>query len=175
MEIKAKLKHVRISPQKVRLVVDVIRGLGVDKALAQLHFLNKKATGPVEKLVKSAIANALNGFELNRDNLFVKEIMVDEGQKLKRWMPKARGRATPILKRTSHINLVLGELVDSGLKQAKKQEIEAPIKLDAGVDLEAGKTDAKKKKGGVEKEAKATKGENLTQKKTAGIFRRKTG
>lgn len=131
MEIKAKAKHIKASPRKVRLVVDLIRGLRVDLALDQLTFVNKKATGSVEKLVKSAISNALNNFELKEDNLFIKEIRVDEGPTMKRWQPRARGRACPIRKRTSHISLVLGELVDSGEVKVKKQKISAPIKLGA--------------------------------------------
>jgi large subunit ribosomal protein L22 len=131
MEIKAKAKHIKASPRKVRLIVDLIRGLRVDQALDQLTFVNKKATGSVEKLVKSAIANALNNFELKEDNLFIKEIRVDEGPTMRRWQPRARGRACPIRKRTSHINLVLGEIVDSGEVKVKKQKIEAPIKLGA--------------------------------------------
>lgn len=131
MEIKAKAKHIKASPRKVRLVVDVIRGLRVDQAIDQLTFVQKKATGSIEKLVKSAIANALNNFELKEDNLFVKEIRVDEGPTMKRWQPRARGRACPIRKRTSHVSIVLGELVDSGEAKAKKQKIDAPIKLGA--------------------------------------------
>lgn len=131
MEIKAKAKHIKASPRKVRLVVDVIRGLRVDKAIDQLTFVQKKATGSIEKLVKSAIANALNNFELKEDNLFVKEIRVDEGPTMKRWQPRARGRACPIRKRTSHVSIVLGELVDSGEVKVKKQKIDAPIKLGA--------------------------------------------
>jgi hypothetical protein len=80
-------------------------------------------------LLNSAIANATNTYELKQENLFIKIIDVSEGPTLKRWMPRARGRATPIRKRTSHINLVLGELVDSGEKAAKKQDVKAPIKL----------------------------------------------
>ena len=131
MEIQAKAKHIKASPRKVRLVVDVIRGLRVDQALDQLTFVNKLAAGSIEKLVKSAIANALNNFELKEDNLFVKEIRVDEGPTMKRWKPRARGRACPIRKRTSHVNIVLGELVDSGEAKVKKQKIDAPIKLGA--------------------------------------------
>lgn len=129
MEVKAKAKHIRISPRKVRLVVDVVRGKNVGNALNQLKFTNKKAAGPIQKLIDSAIANAVNDFELAKDNLFIKEIRVDEGATMKRWMPRARGRATPIRKRTSHISLVLGEVVNSGKTGAKKQKIEKPIKL----------------------------------------------
>lgn len=129
MEIKANAKHVKMSPRKVRLVVDAIRGLGVEKAEDQLRFIKKLATKPVAKLIKSAIANAENNFELEKSNLYIKEIRVDDGPTAHRWMPRAYGRATPIRKRTSHISLILAEIKDSGNKVAKKQKVEAPIKL----------------------------------------------
>jgi len=138
MEIKAKLKNLRISPRKVRLVTSLIKGLKTEDAINQLSFLNKKSTLPVSKLIKSAVASAENNFELEKDNLFIKEIRVDEGVKLKRWMPKARGRATTIRKRTSQIDLVIGEIVDSGKKESKKAAIDAPIKLDSNVKEEGG-------------------------------------
>lgn len=130
MEIKASLKHLRMSPQKVRLVVDVIRGLKTDKALDQLRFINKKAAAPIDKLLRSAIANAVNNYDLDKDNLIVKSIYVDSGLTLKRWMPKAHGRATVIRKRACHINLVLGEIKDSGKKEAKNIKAEEPVKLE---------------------------------------------
>jgi large subunit ribosomal protein L22 len=129
MEIKAKVKFIRISPRKIRIVADIVRGLPTTQALDQLKFVNKKAALPLAKLINSAVANATNNFELDKNNLYIKEIRVDEGPTLDRWMPRARGRATPIRKRTSHINLILAELVVSGKKVSKKQKIEAPIKL----------------------------------------------
>lgn len=129
MEIKASLKHIRMSPKKIRLVVDVIRGMETGKALDQLKFANKRAVGPIEKLIKSGIANAINNFELDENNLYIREIRVDEGVTLKRWMPRAYGRATPIRKRSSHIILTLAEIKKSGKKKAQKKKIEAPIKL----------------------------------------------
>lgn len=129
MEITAKAKHIRMSARKVRLVADVIRGLQVEKALAQLKFINKLAGGPVAKVVNSAIANAEHNYSLEKSNLFVKEIRIDEGQTLDRWMPKAHGRATPIRKKSSHINIVLAEIKDGGERKAKEQKLEAPIKL----------------------------------------------
>jgi large subunit ribosomal protein L22 len=125
MEVKASAKYIKMSPRKVRLVVDVVRGMKTDQALNQLKFINKRAVKPVEKLISSAIANAVNNFELDEGNLFVKEIKVDEGVTMRRWMPRARGRATPLRKRTSNISLILGELVDSGQKEAKKAKVEA--------------------------------------------------
>lgn len=129
MEARAKAKHIKMSPKKVRLVVNVIRGLEVGKALDQLKFINKLAAKPIEKLVASAIANAENNFELKKENLYIKKISVDEGPTLHRWQPRARGRATPIRKRTSHIDLILAELVESEKKELKKEKIAAPVKL----------------------------------------------
>ena len=131
MEVKAQLKHLRMSPRKVRLVVDVVRGAQIDKALAQLKFMKKHASEPVEKLMKSAIANATNNFSLDEHNLFVKTITVDEGVTMKRWMPKAHGRATKLRKRACHVNLTLGEIKDSGVVKAKSEKVDAPIKLGA--------------------------------------------
>jgi len=130
MQVTAKVKYIRMSPRKVRLVVDVIRGKTVDEALDQLKFINKRAVRPVEKLIKSAVANAEHNYEIKQDNLKIAEIRVDDGPTLHRWKPRAFGRATPIRKRTSHISLVLVEIRESGEKKAKKQKIEAPIKLD---------------------------------------------
>lgn len=129
MEVKANLRYLRMSPRKVRLLVDLIRGKKVQSALDQLQFSGKAAAIPVSKLVKSAIANAVNNFSLEAGNLFVKEISVGQGPTLKRWMPRAHGRATPIMKRTSHIAIVLGELKDSGIKEGKKMKLEQPVKL----------------------------------------------
>jgi large subunit ribosomal protein L22 len=130
MEVKAKIKFIRMSPTKIRLVANLIKKLPVAKALDQLQFINKAAARPVAKLINSAIANAEHNFELVKDNLFIKEITVNQGPTLKRWQPKAHGRATPLRKRTSHVNLVLGEIKDSGKITAKKQAVEAPIKLE---------------------------------------------
>jgi large subunit ribosomal protein L22 len=129
MEIKASAKHIKMSPRKVRLVVNLVRGSQVDKALDQLKFTKKLAVGPVAKVITSAVASATNTYSLERGNLFVKTITVDEGQTLDRWMPKAHGRATPIRKRTCHINVIISEIKDSGTVRAKEQKLEAPIKL----------------------------------------------
>ena len=131
MEVKAKAKHMKMSARKIRLVIDVVRGLGVNEALDQLKFINKWAAKPVAKLINSAVANAENNFELDKNNLYIKEIKADEGPTLDRWMPKAHGRATPIRKRTSHISLMLAEVKDSGERQAKKGKIAAPVKLES--------------------------------------------
>ena len=105
----ASLNYLRMSPQKVRLVVDLIRGRAVEEALNILTFSPKAAARPLGKLLKSAVANAdqKGGFDL--DKLVVKTATVDEGPTWRRWLPRAQGRATRIRKRTSHVTIVLGE------------------------------------------------------------------
>ncbi len=104
---RAVAKHVRISPYKVRIVLDVIRGKGVKEAIAILENTPKAASDPVKKVVMSAAANAEHNLGMNRDNLFIAEAYADQGPTLKRVMPRAQGRAFRILKRTSHITVVL--------------------------------------------------------------------
>ena len=110
MSVRAKLKYLRIAPRKVRLVADLIRGKKVSQALNFLEFLPKKSAPPFLKLLKQAIANAKHNFQLDESNLYISKILVDEGPKLKRQMPRARGQANEIYKRTSHIVLVLDEI-----------------------------------------------------------------
>lgn len=109
MEVKAKLNNLRISPRKAGLVAGLIRRMKTDKAENTLIFTCKRASEPILKLLKSAIANAKNNFNLKEENLYVKEIKVDEGRTLKRFMPRARGRASRINKRTSNISITLAE------------------------------------------------------------------
>lgn len=109
MEAKAIARHVRISPRKARLVVDMVRGRGVEEALGALEFTPKKGAKLVAKTLRSAVANAENNLSLDVDRLFVKSAEVSEGPTGKRFMPRAQGRTTPIRKRTSHITIVLVE------------------------------------------------------------------
>ncbi|PTL38458.1 MAG: 50S ribosomal protein L22 [Alkalicoccus sp.] len=109
MEAKAVAKQVRIAPRKARLVVDLIRGKEVGEAISILNHTPKKASPVVEKLLNSAIANAEHNYEMEPDNLVVDQIFVDEGITLKRFRPRAQGRASRINKRTSHITVVLTE------------------------------------------------------------------
>jgi large subunit ribosomal protein L22 len=157
MEIKASLNHLRMSPRKARLVLDVVRKMPIEKALEQLQFLNKLAAEPIKKLIESAIANAEHNFSIERSNLYIKEIKADGGMTLKRWMPRAHGRATTIRKRSCHIKLTLAEIVESGKKEARKVKVEAPVKLEQVV------ADAEKQaKAGKKKEVK--KGESKDNK-----------
>ncbi len=109
MEVKASLKFARMAPRKIRLVADAVRGKDVNEAVKILSFLNKKSAPIVKKLVESAIANAGQKQTIDVDNLFIKHISVDQGPTLKRYMPRAMGRASEIKKKTSHVNLVLEE------------------------------------------------------------------
>ncbi len=109
MEVAAKLRHARISAQKCRLVADKVRGLPVDKALDTLKYSNKKAAAIVRKVLESAIANAEHNEGLDIDELKVSAICVDEGPTMKRFSPRAKGRANQILKRTCHITVKVSE------------------------------------------------------------------
>ncbi len=109
MATTAILRGARITPQKARLVADQIRGLPVDRAINILAFSNKKAAALIKKVLESAIANAEHNDGADVDELKVKTIMVDAGPIVKRWMPRARGRANQIFKRTSHVTVVVEE------------------------------------------------------------------
>ncbi len=109
MEAKAVARNIRISPQKARLVADVVRGKPVDEAMKILEFLPKKAARIIKKVLESALANADENMNLDVDSLYVKRIYVDKGPMLKRWRPRAMGRAYSIKHRLSHITVILDE------------------------------------------------------------------
>ncbi len=109
MEVKASLNYARVGAQKARLVADVVRGKGVNEAVKTLTFLNKKSASVIKKLIESAVANAEYKKVMDIDNLYIKSIWVDQGPVLKRFRPRAQGRAFGIRKKTSHINVVLEE------------------------------------------------------------------
>jgi len=109
MQVRAELNNLRIAPRKVRLVVDMVRGKKAAEAKNVLSFTVNKSARPVLKLLNSAVASAKNNFHLDESSLVVEKIFVDEGPKLKRQHPMSRGRAYPIMKRTSHITLILSD------------------------------------------------------------------
>ncbi|MGV8073696.1 MAG: 50S ribosomal protein L22 [Syntrophobacteraceae bacterium] len=109
MEVRAISKYLRVSPTKARLVADLIRGKQVGEALTILRFTPKKSGLLINKTLRSAVANAEKSKDMDVDNLFIKSILVDEGPRLKRFRPRAMGRATRIIKRSSHITVVLAE------------------------------------------------------------------
>jgi len=123
MELTVKGKFIRMSPRKIRLVAEMIKGLTVEQAAIQLQFSKKDAALILQKLLKSAISNAEENHEIKKDNLLVKAIMVNGGPTLDRWMPRAHGRATPIRKRTSHVIMTLAEIIASDDKSKTKKKV----------------------------------------------------
>lgn len=154
MQVKVQLNNYRRSPRKVRLIANMLKGRDVQDAQNQMDFTIKGSAQDLQKLLKSAISNAENNFGLDKENLYIKDVKVDEGAKLKRWLPRAYGRASLILKRTSHIELTLAEKVEGkGRKKVKKQEIK---------DISA--QEIKKVEGKVTEEQKEEKKEILKRK-----------
>ena len=124
--ITARTRYLRIAPRKVRHVIDVIRGLSVERAETQLQFLYRGAARPVLQCLKSAIANAKENFQIEKNQLRIHSITADEGTVLKRWKPRAFGRATPIRKRSTHLTIVLES---SGEAKKKEQAVAEPISV----------------------------------------------
>ncbi len=121
MQVTAQLNNLRIAPRKVRLIARAIKGMNATSAKHQLVYIVKKSSGPISKLLDSALANAHANFNMDKDNLFIKDIIVNEGPKLKRFRPKGFGMASPIEKKTSHIRIILDERVP-GLKSKVAKE-----------------------------------------------------
>lgn len=109
MEVKASLRYARVGAQKARLVADAIRGMDVNEAIRSLTFMKQKTAGLMKKLVESAVANAEQKQVIDVDNLYIKTVYVDEGPSMKRFRPRAQGRAFGVKKKMSHIKLVLDE------------------------------------------------------------------
>ena len=109
MEIRAKARFIRISPQKIRLIMGQVRGKKVEEALNLLSFAPQRGARILKKLLDSAVANAQQNADMAVDSLYISKVYADEGPTLKRWRPRAQGRATRIRKRTSHLTVILGE------------------------------------------------------------------
>lgn len=122
MQVKTYTNYIHIAPRKVRLVVDLVRGLDVERAEQQLLFCKKKAASIVLKSLKSAVASALHNFSLDKKNLYISEIKVGEGPSMKRWQAAAFGSAHSITKKTSHLAIILDERIKSG-KKIKKEKL----------------------------------------------------
>ena len=169
MEIKANLNYLRIAPRKVRLVTNFIKGMEIKEAENRLKFTSKRVSRPLLKLLNSAVSNASNNFKLEKDVLYIKKIIVNEGTPFKRWFPVSRGRAFPILKRTSNINLVLD--IKEGITAAKKVKTEPSKAETEEIKKESTPTKTKPIKFNAPKEiSKGSKIRGLTKK----IFRRKS-
>lgn len=150
MEVLAHARHIRMSPRKVRLVVDLVRGMDADKAAAQLRFYRKDAARPVLKLLMSAMANAEHNFKLAPGGLYISKATVDGGPVLKRWRARAFGRAAGIKKRSCHITI--------GLKE--RAGAKAPEAVSAAVVKKADAKEAPAKKAAPKKTASKPKSKN---------------
>ncbi len=150
MQVSAKLKNLRVSSRKTRLVADLVRGKNIDAARAQLQFSTKKTSDHILTLLNSAIANAKNNFNLDENNLYIQNIIVEDGPMLKRWTPRAQGRASAIHKRTCSVIVTLDEVqVKEGgkslatkkatpaVEDVKAEEIPADEKTEADTETKA--------------------------------------
>lgn len=131
MDVYASLRFLRMSPRKVRLVVDAVRGLHATAAETRLQFIKKDAALPVLKLLRSAMANAQHNFHLEKDELYISKIVADGGPTLKRFRPRAFGRAAAIRKRTTHVTLVLSTKEKKTASEAKPAAAKKPTKKKA--------------------------------------------
>jgi len=184
MKVTAKLNNLRISPRKVRLMANFIKGQDALPALDQLGTTVKAGTAQIKKLLESAIANAENNFGLDKNNLYVYSAIVEAGATLKRWMPKAYGRAGAIRKRTSKIEIILEERVEGlGRKSKEQMEKEKKARLDEQKKREKERKTQiegeEKKENKTEKVAEKTDGERVKKGEGKGnwtnkIFRRKS-
>lgn len=179
MEITAQLKNLRISTRKVRLAANLLRGLTVSQAEKQLKFLVKRSALPLEKLLKSAVANAENGAHLAKENLYISKVLVDQGRTMKRWRARARGQAAEILKRTSHIKLVLSEIAPN--RQTKKKKIARTdiqrVDKNKEISLEKKEKEGRKEKTSKKTYVKPEDKKAPKQKNVGGlkkVFRRKS-
>lgn len=172
--MKVKLNRLRTSPSKVRLVADAVRGMKVRDAQIQLSIMEKKSAEPMLKLLNSGIAGAQHNFGFDPENLFIQELLVGEGMTLKRWLPRAHGRATKLLKRTSHITMTLAEIEEgkNRTEPAQKKSMEAAAKKTTEVSEDA-------EEAAVKPELSAKAQANVKPTKAAGaqkqqMFRRKS-
>ncbi|MBX4204725.1 MAG: 50S ribosomal protein L22 [Candidatus Doudnabacteria bacterium] len=156
--VKASARFIQVSPQKMRLVADMVRNAAVDSALEQLRFSSKKAALPLAKLINSAVANAQHNFNLDKNRLYIKTLTVDGGPVLDRFRPRAYGSPSAIHKRTSHINIILEER--KGAPKKTSRSIFAGIRPGKSARTQEHKHDheAEEAKGTVEAEKKVNRG-----------------
>lgn len=145
MKVRATLKNLRIAPRKVRLVTHALIGVDTREALLQLKKMVKKSSDPLYVLLASAVANAVNNFGLDENNLYVHTINVGDGLRLERWLPRAFGRATPLLRRGSNVTIILEERIEGKNRTEKKKPVVKAVKEKEleSVDQEEKKEDKK--------------------------------
>lgn len=181
MESTAHLRYIRIAPRKMRLVADLIRGKKFARARLILKFTPNKSAESILKLIESAAASAKHNFGIDEAQLYISQIIVNEGPKLKRARPRARGKAFPIQKKTSHISVVLGEFAASPsedkLQRSSQDKIEETDKTgNAGMEVQKAKEKKLEKTRSTGVKAIAKHGYREKSKQaTKKIFRRKTG
>ena len=122
MKVQATLKNLRITPRKVRLVTHLLVGMAVNQALVQLAQHVKRSSRPIRDLLKSAVANATNNNGLDAENLYILEIRVGDGLRLKRWLPRAFGQATPLLRRGANVTIILEEKIEGKNRRVQPKE-----------------------------------------------------
>lgn len=137
MEVRAVEKYIRISPKKARLVADVVRGQNAVTALTTLKFMPKKAAGIIGKALNSAVANAVNNHGLAKEDLVISKLTVDQGPSLKRFRPRSKGMASPLLKRTSHIIVEVSGMPTKEAKKAVETEVKEASKAAKVAEKEA--------------------------------------
>jgi large subunit ribosomal protein L22 len=184
MQVKAQLNNLRIAPRKVRLSADLIRGLELFEALDQIETIVRGCNEQLRKLLLSALANAENNFGLDKNNLKIASIIVNEGPVLKRWRPRAFGRAATILKRTSKVELILEEIEEGKNRKTKEQlEKEKKARLAAQKKAEKEAQNSKQEKEEIlDNDSSVKKGVEKAEKKpdtkkgkwSKKIFRRKS-
>lgn len=134
MKVHATLNNLRIAPRKVRLVTHPLVGVDTREALLQLSKMVKKSSQPISTLLASAVANAVNNFGLAEDNLYIEAIRVGDGLRLERWLPRAFGRATPLIRRGSNITIILEERIEGKDRTEKKQPVEKVVTKESEAD-----------------------------------------
>lgn len=175
MKVHATLDNMRIAPRKVRLVTHAIVGVDAREALIQLDKQVKRSAQPLRDLLKSAMANASNNFGLDQENLYIFEVRVGDGMRLQRWLPRAFGRATPLIRRSSRVTIVLEEKIEGKNRTEKKQPAEI-VTVEESEEL-VGTKETKQSKGG-KPVVKQDTGKDIS-KKTSGkvmkkVFQRKS-
>lgn len=167
METKAQLNYLRISPRKVRIVAGLIKGMNVKRALLELQHLTKRASLPITKLIRSALANAQYNFQLKNDeDFYIKRILVNQGPMLKRLRPRAFGRAAPVRKKMSHVSLVLEA---KGFRENLRKKHALPVVKESGEGIQEEFEAREKEKPRIKEKPLRTKSVGFVRR----MFRRK--
>ncbi len=176
MKVRATLNNLRITPRKVRLVTHMITGMDTREALIQISRQTKRSARPIHDLLKSAIANATNNFGLDSDNLYILEARVGDGLRLQRWLPRAFGRATPLLRRGSNVTLILEERIEGKGRTAKKEAVTVEsVESETASEVNEEKGDHPSVKPNVQKEIALSGGKKPAGAKVVKkVFQRKS-